>query len=105
LSSQLDLLPTLISLMGLDVSSPLIGRNLLNSSAPTQGRAIMQFDQLQAYREGDHMVLLQPGAEPKTLSQSNKKWQISPARPELIDKAIAHALYAKWAYAKGWHGQ
>jgi phosphoglycerol transferase MdoB-like AlkP superfamily enzyme len=105
LSSQLDLLPTLISLMGLDASSPLIGRDLLHSSAHTQGRAIMQFDQLQAYREGDHMVLLQPGAEPKTLSLSHKKWQLSPSRPELIDKAIAHALYAKWAYAKGWHGQ
>ena len=91
--------------MGLDASSPLIGSDLLHSSAPPQGRAIMQFDQLQAYREGDHMVLLQPGAEPKTLSQNNKKWQISPARPGLIDKAIAHALYAKWAYAKGWHGQ
>jgi hypothetical protein len=59
--------------MGLEVSSPLIGRNLLNTSAPTQGRFIMQFDQLQAPpREGDQMVLLQPGAEPKTLSQSHK---------------------------------
>jgi phosphoglycerol transferase MdoB-like AlkP superfamily enzyme len=105
LSSQLDLLPTLIALMGLDVSSPLIGRNLLQNPMPLQGRAIMQFDQLQAYREGEHMVLLQPGAEPKTLSLNAQKWQISAPRPELIEKAIAHALYAKWAYSKGWHAQ
>jgi hypothetical protein len=105
LSSQLDLLPTLISLMGLEVSSPLIGRNLLNTSAPTQGRFIMQFDQLQAPPGGRSNGAAAARGRAQNAQPEPQKWQISPARPELINKSIAHALYAKWAYAKDWHGQ
>jgi phosphoglycerol transferase MdoB-like AlkP superfamily enzyme len=103
LSSQLDLMPTLIALMGLETSSPLIGRDLLQNGPQRPGRAIMQFDQLQAYREENQMVILQPGGEPKTLGLTGQKWALTPPNPVLIEKAIAHALYAKWAYAKGWH--
>jgi phosphoglycerol transferase MdoB-like AlkP superfamily enzyme len=104
LASQLDLIPTLVSLMGLDVSHPVTGRDLTRPEQRARtGRAIMQFDQLQAYREGDRMVVLQPGLEPRTLTSAGGQWRLAEPDPLLAEKAIAHAQFAKWAYAKRWH--
>ena len=105
LASQLDILPTVMGFMGVQTATPWIGRDLLNPqlSSKVAGRAIMQFDQSQAYREGDAMVVLFPGASPKTLHLSAGRWVRGPEVPGLVDKAVAHALYAKWAYAHGWH--
>ena len=105
LASQLDILPTVMGVMGIEAQTPWMGRDLLDPTLSTRlaGRAIMQFDQSQAYREGDAMVVLFPGAAPKTLHLEQGRWVRGPEVPGLVDKALAHALYAKWAYAKGWH--
>ena len=105
LASQLDILPTVMGVMGIQTQTPWMGRDLLDPTLSTRlaGRAIMQFDQSQAYREGDAMVVLFPGAAPKTLHLERGRWVRGPEVPGLVDKALAHALYAKWAYAKGWH--
>lgn len=105
LGSQLDILPTVMGLMGIQTQTPWMGRDLLDPtlSARLMGRAIMQFDQSQAYREGEAMVVLFPGAAPKTLHLEGGRWVRGAEVPGLVDKALAHALYAKWAYAKGWH--
>ena len=105
LGSQLDILPTVMGVMGIETQTPWMGRDLLDPTLSTRlaGRAIMQFDQSQAYREGDAMVVLFPGAAPKTLHLEQGRWVRGPEVPGLVDKALAHALYAKWAYAKGWH--
>ena len=67
-ASQIDLTPTLISLMGLSGEHPLIGRDL---SDPAQqgraGRAIMQFDKVQAYMEGNRVVVMQPDQSPRPM--------------------------------------
>lgn len=104
LASQLDLIPTLVSLMGLEVSHPVTGRDLTRPEQRARpGRAIMQFDQLQAYREADRMVVLQPGVEPRTLAPAAGQWRLTEPDAALTEKAIAHAQFAKWAYAKRWH--
>jgi phosphoglycerol transferase MdoB-like AlkP superfamily enzyme len=104
LASQLDLIPTLVSLMGLEVSHPGTGRDLTRPEQRARpGRAIMQFDQLQAYREGDRMVVLQPGVEPRTLAPAAGQWRLVEPDAALAEKAIAHAQFAKWAYARRWH--
>ena len=105
LGSQLDILPTLMGLMGIETQTPWIGRDLLDPTLSSRlpGRAIMQFDQSQAYREEDAMVVLFPNAAHKTLHWQDGRWVRGPEVPGLVDKALAHALYAKWAYAQGWH--
>ncbi|MGE0350762.1 sulfatase-like hydrolase/transferase [Hydrogenophaga sp.] len=104
-ASQIDLAPTLISLMGLSGEHPLIGRDL---SDPVQrarpGRAIMQFDRIQAYMEGSEVAVLQPDA-PARLMRYDKGQLLdrSDGDPGLIAKAQAHARFAQWAYQEGWH--
>lgn len=104
-ASQIDLAPTLISLMGLSGEHPLIGRDL---SDPTQrerpGRALMQFDKIQAYMEGSDVAVLQPDSPARLMRYTDGKLLDNPAsNATLVEKAQAHARYAQWAYQKQWH--
>ena len=55
LASQVDLLPTLLDLMGLDSEHPMIGRNLLQLAGDEPGHTFMQYDTTNAYRVGDRV--------------------------------------------------
>lgn len=106
-ASQLDLGPTLISLLGLHGEHPMIGRDLTQPEQRQRpGRAIMQFDKTQAYMEGERVVVLRPDLPPTPMRYNPATGQLSPSTdpmPDLIHKAIAHALYAPQAYREGWH--
>lgn len=104
-ASQIDLAPTLISLMGLSGEHPLIGRDLSLPAAPNApGRAIMQFDKIQAYMEGPQVVLLQPDQAPRLMRYANGRLQPDAgSNPALVEKAVAHALYAQMAYREQLH--
>ena len=104
-ASQIDLAPTLISLMGLSGEHPLIGRDL---SDPAQqgraGRAIMQFDKVQAYMEGSSVVVMRPDQPPRLMHYaSGALSDATDLAPGLVDKAQAHAQYAAMAYREGLH--
>lgn len=104
-ASQIDLAPTLISMMGVSGEVPLTGRDL---SDPAQrdrpGRAILQFDKIQAYMEGSNVAVLQPDSPPRLMSYRDGQLKDSAeALPSLVEKAQAHARYAQWAYQKQWH--
>lgn len=104
-ASQIDLAPTLISLMGVSGEHPLIGRDL---SDPVQrarpGRAIMQFDKIQAYMEGTDVAVLQPDRPPRVMRYSDGILQDNKTpNPGLVEMAQAHARYAQWAYQRQWH--
>ncbi len=105
LASQLDLGPTALSLLGINSTHPMTGRDLLDPKQRERGgRSIMQFDQIQAYREGEHMVLLQPNGAPRAARLVNQEWTQTPdIPPDLLEKALAHAWYAKLSYSKRWH--
>jgi phosphoglycerol transferase MdoB-like AlkP superfamily enzyme len=104
-ASQIDRAPTVFSLMGVSGSTPLIGRDLtdpLQQERP--GRAIMQFDKIQAYMEGDDLVLLQPDLPPRPMRWVDGSLQAAQAAPDgLIDKALAHSVYAQMAYRDRLH--
>lgn len=104
-ASQIDLAPTLISLMGLSGEHPLTGRDL---SDPAQrerpGRAILQFDKIQAYMEGSRVAVLQPDSAARLMTYTEGRLRDAEGSdPELVEKAQAHARYAQWAYQKQWH--
>lgn len=106
-ASQIDLAPTLIGLLGLQGEHPMIGRDLIDPAQRQRtGRAIMQFDKTQAYMEGDKVVLLRPDLPAALMRYDSTTGALTPSSesmPELVRKAVAHALFAPQAYREGWH--
>ena len=103
LFSQIDLPPTLLSLLGVDASHPMIGRDMTQLPPEYEGRAIMQYDRNQAYWRGDSMVVLQPDKRPETFKLDRKTYTLQPIadNPGLIKEAVAHALWGSVAYKDG----
>ena len=98
LVSQIDLAPTLLSIMGLDTVHPMVGRDLTLDYGNWPGRAIMQYGSNQAYREGNDVVMLQANQPASQYDYSTGQLIKSKINPDLVDKALAHAQWASWAY-------
>ncbi|HEY1077807.1 MAG TPA: LTA synthase family protein [Fontimonas sp.] len=110
LASQIDLAPTLLSLMGVGVDVPFPGYDLtamLPEFGVTGGRpprALMQFDNRFAWLEGDRLSVLHPGGRAET-------WQVDPADLSLhaaapADSPVRSKLLGKvslpgWLYDHG----
>ncbi len=95
-SSQIDLLPTLLSLVGISSEHPAIGRDLsLPEYAGGSGRAMMQFNSLQAYIEDQVVVVLQPDLEPRSfrLQPGGEMILMDEGNKLLERKALAYALW------------
>jgi phosphoglycerol transferase MdoB-like AlkP superfamily enzyme len=95
-TSQIDILPTLLSLMGIDSSHPGIGRDLtLPEYRDGSGRAMMQFNALQAYLENDRVVVLQHDLEPMSfrLEAGGEMVLDTKTDPELERRALAYSLW------------
>ena len=96
-ASQIDLAPTLLSMIGISATHPMIGRDLLATSKP--GRAIMQFNATQAYMEGGRVVVLQKDVAPQQFRyQAGQLLEDGVDDPELTSKAIAQAAWSSMAY-------
>jgi phosphoglycerol transferase MdoB-like AlkP superfamily enzyme len=96
ITSQIDIVPTLLSLMGIDSDHPGIGRDLTQPAyANGSGRAMMQFNALQAYLEDDRIVVLQPDLEPSSfrLEPGGEITLDTEPDPELERKALAYSLW------------
>jgi phosphoglycerol transferase MdoB-like AlkP superfamily enzyme len=99
ITSQIDLAPTLLSLIGVDSTHPMIGQDMTNVSDDYIGRAIMQFNDNQAYMKGNQVVILQPQKSPKTFLYDNSTLLPSnKVDPDIIKQAIAHPLLGTWLY-------
>ena len=102
IASQIDLGPTLLSMIGIDAEHPMIGRDLTvaaNTDGP--GRAIMQFNTTQAYMEGDHVIVMQrdqPATEFRYVNQ--RLIEDRQQDKALIARAIAHSVWSSLAYQK-----
>ena len=97
ITSQIDLIPTLLSLVGVSSSHPCIGRDLTRAEfADGAGRASMQFWELQAYIEEGRKVVLQPDLDPVTfrVDPAGELEQIEEGDARLERKALAYALWA-----------
>jgi phosphoglycerol transferase MdoB-like AlkP superfamily enzyme len=108
LVSQIDLAPTLLSLMGVDSEHPFTGRDLTrtlpefgNSPAPLRPRAMMQFDRNFAWLERDRLTVLLPDGGSRQFTFDRRTKGLQPAMttdPEAVQQALANVLMPAWLY-------
>lgn len=103
-ASQIDLLPTILPLLGVEGDSPAVGVDLLSPEhALCAGRAVMQFNDVQGYLEGEHLVVLRKGMQPEEFSWKDHRLMLEPVRDDLEEKAEAYALWPRLALNHGWY--
>ncbi len=99
--SQIDLVPTLLSMLGISGAHPAIGRDLtLPQWRDGAGRAVMQFHGLQALVEDDLAVILQPDRRPEgfRLSPEGELTPFPGMDPVLHRKALAYAQWGPYLF-------
>lgn len=101
ISSQIDLGPTLLSLMGVSSEHPMIGRDLAMDSA-SPGRALIQFNNYFTYLEDGSATILRPG-QAALLGQYDPvsgNLDIKPATPTnaQVQRAMAHVKLPSFLY-------
>ncbi|MFT4993902.1 MAG: phosphoglycerol transferase MdoB-like AlkP superfamily enzyme [Paraglaciecola sp.] len=103
LVSQIDLAPTLLSLMGIADYHPMLGHDLSNKDIPE--RAMMQFDKNFAYMSNDKVAILRPEKPPAYFAYdpAAKRLVLSSEDAKLGEVALAHALFGSLAYDKQWY--
>lgn len=99
LTSQIDIPPSLLSMIGMKVETPMPGRNIKDIKPGTKGRAIMQFHDINAFRVDNQVVIMQPNkkAEQFTVQQDSV---LVPSKldEELAKDALAHITAASDLY-------
>lgn len=98
--SQIDLLPTLLHLMGIESSHPMIGRDLFHVPANQPGRAMMQYGLNNAFMVGNEVVIHQPKGTAATYEYREGKLFPAPHDRELERDALAHLLWAAESYSQ-----
>jgi len=91
IASQVDLGPTLLSLMGVSSSHPMIGRDLaMDGTSP--GRALIQFNDYFAYLEGTTATVLRPDQAPLLAGYDAASGVFTPATASPTDAQVGNAL-------------
>jgi phosphoglycerol transferase MdoB-like AlkP superfamily enzyme len=91
-ASQVDLLPTLLDLLGIRAEHPMPGRDLLRLAPGDPGRAVLQYYDVHGFLAGDELVVHQPFAPPRQFQRRDGHLVAAPLDPELERDALAHAL-------------
>lgn len=99
-ASQIDLPPTLLSLINVGAEHPMIGHDLTRPDAATAtGRAIMQFNSKQAYMQGDQVIVLQKGLPARQYRYVNESLlPLADVDAALSNRALAHSIWSSAAY-------
>jgi phosphoglycerol transferase MdoB-like AlkP superfamily enzyme len=97
-TSQIDLAPTLLGLMGIRSEHPMIGRDMLALPEDIPGRAMMQYADTNAFRVDDAVVIHQPHQPAKTYAYLDGRLAIRTNNRELERDALAHLLWAESTY-------
>ena len=100
-ASQIDLAPTLLSLMGLSGEHPLIGHDINALPENFMGRALMQYGNNHAYMSGSDVVIHVPEKEARQFSYRDGALEEKPLDEALEEIAKAHALWPMFAYREG----
>lgn len=98
LCSQIDLAPTLLSLMGIPGTHPMIGHDLLHLPPRHTGRAMMQYDDNHAYIQEDQAIIHRPRQQPKQFIYRNRELVETRLDEKLAAVARAHALWPMFTY-------
>ncbi len=102
LVSQIDLAPTLLSLLGINLPHPMIGQDLTQLPDNYIGRVLMQYANNQAYVYPDQAVILQANKKPALFTVKDMRLGVPLENAAdsqlLIDMALAHAQFASWVY-------
>ena len=101
IASQIDLAPTLLSLLGVSSVHPMIGRDLVKDSE-SPGRALMQFDNVFAWLDDSAATILRPNQAPLLAHYDPAHGvlsfdAISPSRAQ-VDRAMAHVMLPSLLY-------
>jgi len=95
LSSQIDIPPTLLSYLGMSFETPMPGRNLTKLNSAIPGRSIMQFNDINAFRVENQVVIMQPNLKPLQFKIINDTTLIPvKLNNELAKDALAHVIMA-----------
>ncbi len=101
-ASQVDLLPTALSLMGLEAEHPAMGRDLTRASVRSlPGRAMLQFHQTNLFLEENRAVVLRAELAPAHFTWSQGTLHPADRDEDLERRAIAHSLWPQLAYREG----
>ncbi|EJU9969996.1 LTA synthase family protein [Vibrio alginolyticus] len=105
IANNIDMPPTLLSLIGVNAKTPMIGRDLTKPLAREDERAMMQYDKNFGYLTRDNLVVLSPGEKISTLAYDFKDQTMKPLEVDesIIERAKANALFASKAYQNNWY--
>ncbi|MGB1200739.1 MAG: LTA synthase family protein [Cognaticolwellia aestuarii] len=100
--SQIDLAPTVLSLIGVANDSPMIGQDLTNENI--NQRAMMQYASNFAYLTGAGATILRPNKPALGFSYVPTSKSLLPRHSSVqeIDIALAHALWGSMAFQNNW---
>lgn len=98
ITSQIDLPPTLLSLIGVSGVHPMIGHDLTRLPSTDPGRAIMQYGGNQAFRSGNDLLVMQPHLEPLQFRIEGSELKAVSVDAQLRRRALAHALLPSLMY-------
>ena len=101
LASQVDLAPTLLSMLGVSSCHPMIGRDFtLDANSP--GRALIQFEQYFALMQPDGLTILKPDGAVQRGSYDQKRHVLKldgrPASRVEHEKALAEVQLPSYLY-------
>lgn len=100
-TSQIDMIPTLLSLMGVDAEHPAIGLDLTRPDIDSvAGRALMQFGDNFAYMQGDKVLVLQKQQAPQQFLYANGELREASVETPMVETAMALSAWPFIAYGE-----
>ncbi|MGY6039288.1 LTA synthase family protein [Aeromonas sp. AE23HZ002T15] len=101
--SQIDMAPTLLSLMGISADYPMLGKDLTRMPADWPGRALMQYDKNFALMRGRDVVILQPerDAEGYVYDPASQRLTRAQQPDAMKEAALGLVLWGSLAYQQG----
>ena len=106
LASQIDMPPTLLSLIGISSENPMIGLDLTQDVEEKYLRAMMQFYKNFAWMDNsNNLVILQPEKPARGFHYNEETTELTEKeQPQtMIRRARANALWGTLAYKKSWY--
>lgn len=86
-SSQVDLLPTILHFAGITTEHPMIGKDLMSINPEDPGRCFMQYGMNNGYMQGDTVTILKPYQPAQEFVYSKKDFKLTPLKQVNAERA------------------